>query len=79
MDVYFRRLGSADSTGRDKEGAGKEAVEDAGGWEVDTEVRSQNTGRKRRGEGATIRERGERECRKGGGRVEKAERRNEWR
>jgi hypothetical protein len=31
MDVYFRRLGSADSTGRDREGTGKEVVEDAGG------------------------------------------------
>jgi hypothetical protein len=31
MDVYFRRLESAGSTGRDREGAGKEAVEDAGG------------------------------------------------
>lgn len=39
-------------------------------------LRSQNTGSNRRGEGATIGEGGERECRKGGGRVETAERRN---
>lgn len=71
--MYFRRSGSAEATGRDREGTrGRSSVRCR--RLRNRYRRSKNKGRKRRGEGTTI-VGGGRECRRGG-RVETAERRN---